>query len=176
MALRHLALALLTVLNAALGCTQSAATSHAARQPKPSYPPPLVHIAVSSERTDYLPAQRVIIRTTIRNEETNAVLITVMKALEEYELTVTRDGLPVPFTLWGKSAMQSRGEETRVFTQKLEPNEESSQLFLINRIFDMTDSGEYHVKAARWVKTADARDVEITSNELVIRVADEAGP
>jgi hypothetical protein len=81
------------------------------------------------------------------------------------------NGKPTQHTSYGRQQMDSAGEGSRA-TGSLAPGKEDKSSLLLNRIFDMTQKGEYKVSFSRSVRVNDA-EVSVTSNVLTVTVAEE---
>lgn len=121
---------------------------------------------------EFVAIEPIWIQCQTKNVGSETVKVVGTLPIRVYELTIKDpDGKVVPLTQYGQHRSEAAGEASKT-VQAFSPSDEDATPILINRLYDMTRSGEYKVSFSRGFVLPDGTIKIATSNVLAITVQD----
>jgi hypothetical protein len=128
-----------------------------------------LRLSVETRKKFYAAEDRIDLVVLLQNLRSENVAIVDQDPMATYELKVIRvqSQKEAPLTLYGQNARRGAEEIIHRRRSRLPPGQTITNTFHLNRLFDMTVSGEYEVSVSR-------RGVPgaLTSNTIKLAVAD----
>jgi hypothetical protein len=133
-------------------------------------------LSIATKKSEYAPAERVVLNIALRNEGSVDVLAPKRSPLAIYEVRVLGpDGKEVPHTLWGEKFSTS-GKRGSMSVVCLKPGQQIFAEIDLSRLVDISVPGKYGLSVSRFVlKSGTKQGAKAESNELEIVIDDALG-
>ena len=128
-------------------------------------------LSIKTEKEQYKPCESIYIDITLTNNSEKLLTIYETSNEKDYKVIVTDDkGKEINLTQYGENLKELVIHHRMVVT-KISTKESTRCRILINRLYDMTLSGEYVIKVKRSAENIDGTDlIELESNTIKLKV------